>query len=148
MPNVASVLKDEIARVARKELKGELLKLRKATAQYRSDIAALKRRLAKAEQALKRVGRPGGRGPAATSSGGDGADGDTRLRFRAGGFGGHRKRLGLSAHAMAKLLGVSAQSIYKWESGKARPRRSQLTAIADLRKLGKREANAKLESLG
>jgi transcriptional regulator with XRE-family HTH domain len=55
--------------------------------------------------------------------------------------------LGLSAAAVATLLGVSGQSIYKWEEGKTRPRASQLPAIAALRKMGKREANARLAAL-
>ncbi|MGZ5196264.1 MAG: hypothetical protein ACXWB8_12570 [Ramlibacter sp.] len=45
------------------------------------------------------------------------------------------------------MLGVSGQSIYKWEEGKTRPRASQLPAIAALRKMGKREANARLAAL-
>ena len=45
------------------------------------------------------------------------------------------------------LVGVTGQSIYKWESGGARPRASQLRAIAGVRALGKREARAKLEEL-
>jgi transcriptional regulator with XRE-family HTH domain len=46
---------------------------------------------------------------------------------------------------MATLLGVSGQSIYKWEAGKARPRASQLPAIAKMREMGKREVAARLK---
>jgi len=45
---------------------------------------------------------------------------------------------------MGKLLGVSAQSVYHWETGKTKPRVSQLAAIAAVRKLGKRAVAAKL----
>ena len=38
----------------------------------------------------------------------------------------------------------SGQSIYKWEQGKAKPRASQLPAIAAARKMGKKEVAAKL----
>jgi hypothetical protein len=44
MPNIASVLKSEIARVARKEVRGEIQSLKKAVGTYRSEIADLKRR--------------------------------------------------------------------------------------------------------
>ena len=64
---------------------------------------------------------------------------------RAGGLASHRKRLGLSAADFGKLLGVSGQSIYKWEPGEVKPRRAQLEAIAAIRTLGKREALARLE---
>jgi len=79
--------------------------------------------------------------------GGEGQDGRSGLRFSAKGLAAQRKRLGLSAAAVAALLGVSGQSIYKWEEGKTRPRASQLPAIAALRKMGKREANARLAAL-
>ncbi|MFM8575649.1 MAG: helix-turn-helix domain-containing protein, partial [Limnohabitans sp.] len=57
-----------------------------------------------------------------------------------------RKKLGLSAAEMGQLIGVSPQSIYHWETGKTRPRASQLEAIAAVRKLGKREVAARLSA--
>ena len=41
MPNIATVLKDEIARVARKQVRSEIASLKKATATYRLEIASL-----------------------------------------------------------------------------------------------------------
>lgn len=66
----------------------------------------------------------------------------TGLRFRSKGFAGHRKRLGLSAAQAGALLGVSGQTIYHWEAGKARPRASQLPRIDALRMLTKKGAAA------
>jgi DNA-binding XRE family transcriptional regulator len=57
-----------------------------------------------------------------------------------------RKRLGLSAAECGILIGASAQSIYNWEEGKARPRMQHLPAIYALRTLGRRQANEILES--
>ena len=68
----------------------------------------------------------------------------TEVRFRVGGFASLRKKLGLSAAEMGKLIGVSAQSVYHWETGKTKPRASQLTAISAVRKMGKKEVAAKL----
>jgi predicted transcriptional regulator len=48
--------------------------------------------------------------------------------------------LKLSAHAYARLLGVSALSVYNWENGKSRPRRSQFERLISLRGIGRREA--------
>jgi DNA-binding transcriptional regulator YiaG len=143
MPNIASVLKEEIARVSRKELKGENLKLKKASAQYRSDIAALKRRLLALEQQVARLGKNGRKASAPAEDG----EQKTTLRFSAKGLKAQRERLGLSAAAVATLLGVSGQSIYKWEDGKTRPRASQLPAIATLRGMSKKEAAARLKAL-
>lgn len=144
MPNLASALKSEIARVARKELRDEIQHLRKASAQYRSDIAALKRRIATLERQVKSGSRASRR--AADDDEAEG-DGSPKLRFSASRLAGLRTKLGLSAEAMGKLIGVTGQSIYKWEAGKARPRAGQLPAIAAVRKLGKREAAARLEEL-
>src|SRR4030081_3377280 len=59
MPNIASVLKEEISRVARKEIRRETAALKKASATYRSEVAAFKRRVLDLERQLRRVGRGG-----------------------------------------------------------------------------------------
>lgn len=143
MPNIGTVLKEEIARVARKQQRAELASLKKSVAQYRSQIAQLKRRMQALEQLVRRQARGGGRAAAAAAEQDD--DGPS-LRFSAKGLAAQRKRLGLSAASVAKILGVSALSVYKWESGKTRPRARQLEAISALRKMGKREAMAKLDA--
>jgi len=43
MPSIASVLKSEMVRVARKEVRGETLGLKKSVGTCRAEIAALKR---------------------------------------------------------------------------------------------------------
>ena len=142
MPNIASVLKEEIARLARKELRGETGGLKKASAQHRSDIAALKRRVAAIEQMLVRLDRKGNK-PAAPPD----AEAGPRIRFSAKGLGAQRQRLGLSAAEAGALIGVSAQTVYNWEAGSTHPRPQQLAAIAALRHMGKREASARLQAL-
>lgn len=139
MPNLATLLKSEISRIARKEVRAETQAFKKASAQYRSDIAALKRRVASLESALKKLDKTGSRSRKTAEE-----PMQQALRFRVDGFATLRKKLGLSAAEMARLLGVSAQSVYHWESGKSKPRAGQLAAIAQVRKLGKREAAARL----
>jgi DNA-binding transcriptional regulator YiaG len=48
---------------------------------------------------------------------------------------------------MGILLGVSAQTVYSWETGKSRPRQQQMAAIVAIRKMGKREVEARLDQL-
>lgn len=138
MANIANLLKSEITRLARKEIRSEIESLKKAAAQYRSDIAALKRGLSAQEKLLGRL-RKGTPSPASDAS----AE-SPKLRFRAAGFATLRKKLGLSAADMGKLLNVSLQTVYHWEKGLAKPRASQMQSIAEVRKLGKRGAAAKL----
>jgi DNA-binding transcriptional regulator YiaG len=59
----------------------------------------------------------------------------------------NRKRLELSAAEFGLLVGTTGQSVYAWESGKAKPRAQYLPAIAALRGRGKREVMSKLEAL-
>jgi DNA-binding transcriptional regulator YiaG len=140
MPNFASTLKDEILRLARKEVRREVEGLKKASAQYRSDIAALKRRVDALEKMCARVEKKAGQ----SASEHDAAEGRPTVRFSAKGLVSKRQKLGLSAAEMGVILGVSAQTIYNWEAGKSRPRPQQLEAIATLRTMGKRQIAAKL----
>jgi DNA-binding XRE family transcriptional regulator len=138
LTNIATVLKDEVARIARKQLRIETDALKKANARYRTEIADLKRRVASLEKLVKKAQTKAARvAPVPENRA-------ARFRFSAKGLRTHRERLGLSAAEMASLIGVSAQSLYNWELGKASPRASQMGAIAALRKLGKREAHLRL----
>jgi DNA-binding transcriptional regulator YiaG len=142
MPNIGTVLKSEISRVARKELRGETQSLKKSITQYRAQIADLKRRMQALEQQVKKLGKSAARAaPQEEDSGGDGR----QIRFSAKSLAAQRRRLGLSAAALARVLGVSALSVYKWEGGNTRPRAKQIEAIAALRKMGKREVAQRLQ---
>ena len=144
MPDIATVLKSEISRLARKELRTGTESTNKAVAAYRHEIAALKRRLQALEKEVGRLRKQDGKSKPARA---EPVDATPALRFRAGGFAMHRQRLGLSAKEMGLLLDASPLSVYKWEQGQARPRAKHLAAIAALRKLGKREAQRRLEEL-
>jgi DNA-binding XRE family transcriptional regulator len=142
MTNFAAQLKAEISRIAKKEVRSETKQLKKASASYRSEIAALKRRLSELERALSKAKK----GVTKPSNSVD-AEPKESLRFRSSGFATLRKKLGLSAEQMGKLIGVSAQSVYHWEAGKSKPRASQMPSIAQARKIGKRGAVARLAEL-
>jgi DNA-binding transcriptional regulator YiaG len=143
MPNFAAILKEEIARIARKEARAEAAAPKKATTTHRSEIAALKRRIQALEKALRKL-QPSARRAAAASE----APGDRNLRFSGKGLAAQRKRLGISASDCGKLLGVSGQSVYLWESGRARPSPKSLHGIAGLRQLGRRAVAERLAALG
>ncbi|WLT30900.1 DNA-binding transcriptional regulator [Geothrix sp. PMB-07] len=140
MPNIASTLKSEILRLARKEVRQEVEGLKKASAQYRSDIAALKRRV----EALEKVRARAEKHAVRSASKSIVTEGKTTVRFSAKGLASKRRKLGLSAAEVGVILGVSAQTVYNWEAGKSKPQARQLEAIAALRNMGKREIAAKL----
>ena len=143
MSTLVSALKHEITRLARKEVAAGTELLRKSNAQYRRDIAQLKRQADSLsrqvafleQQEKKRVSK---RAPVASAAG---------KRFSRRGLTTHRKTMGLSAADYATLVGVSAQTIYGWEQGKSKPRAQQLAALLTVRGLGKREAQKRLRLL-
>jgi DNA-binding XRE family transcriptional regulator/uncharacterized small protein (DUF1192 family) len=139
MPNIGQVLRDEIARISRRESRKQSSALQRSSAAHRRDIASLKREIATLRRELKKS--------SSSKSAAVQASGDTsgKLRFRADGFRTMRRRLGLSASQLGKLLGVSEQSVYNWETKTATPRASHLPTIARLRSMGKREAQQLLE---
>ena len=143
MANFASALKDEIVRLARKEIRAETESLKKASAQSRSEISALKKQVVTLEKTVAKLNKAAAVGKAAKA---DHAKG-TRVRFTVKGLVTLRKRLGLTAEDLGLLLGVSAQTIYNWEASKSKPRQQQVAAFAALRGIGKRQAKARLKEL-
>jgi DNA-binding transcriptional regulator YiaG len=148
MTNLATTLKAEIARVARKEVRGEIDAIRKHGAQHRSAIASLRREVAELERRIKLLNRARPARKVALEAAAHEPDAAAgKLRFNAKGLAAHRNRLGLSAKAMGLLLGVSGQTVYNWEAGNAKPRKSQLPQIAAVRALGLRDAMSRLREL-
>jgi DNA-binding transcriptional regulator YiaG len=144
MPNIASVLKDEIRRLARKEIRQQIGKTRRAAAHHRRQIAQLKRLIALQDRKIKVLES---REPGETTA----AETDESIppgtRFSARSVRAQRRRLKLSAEQYAKLIGVSPQTVYHWEQGKARPRRAQLAALVAVRAMGRREALQRLDEM-
>ncbi|MEN6334097.1 MAG: hypothetical protein ABFE01_07525 [Phycisphaerales bacterium] len=143
MANIAGVFREEILRLARKELRKQTSAFKRASAQYRRDIAELKRRISDLQRRLTPVEKQAARTTVSPVAQTD-AQG---VRFTAKGLRSQRKRLALSAADYGKLVGVTGQSIYSWESETSRPRKQQVARIAAIRHLGKREAMARLEQL-
>ena len=155
MANLASALKEEIGRLARKEVRQQTAGTAKSTAQMERDIAALKRQVQDLQRKLSPPRSPSAaKKTAAKKANGKAADAASkpaeqsgRGRFSAQGLKTERERIGLSADNYGRLVGVSGLSIYNWEQGKARPRESSIAALMSVRGIGKREAAKRLESL-
>jgi len=143
MPNIGALLKEEISRLSRKETRSQLEALKRASAQYRQGIAALRRQVLALEREVARLSRRQGGQVTAPAP----EEAAPKVRFSAKWLRSARERLGLSAADYGKLVGVTAQSVYNWERGATEPRGAQLQAIAEVRGIGKREARSRLETL-
>jgi predicted nucleic acid-binding Zn-ribbon protein len=91
MPNIASALKAEIQRIARKTIRDETSSLKRTIAPYRSEIAALKRRTQVLEQQLRRSRKAVSRVAAPRREEEQEPSG---IRFSAKGLAKNRQRLG------------------------------------------------------
>lgn len=143
MPNVMTVLKDEIVRLARKEVRGTTEPLRGSVAAVRKSLSDLSKRVSVLERELKRLAA----GSAASSAEVPTVDEEApKARITAKGVRSLRKKLGLTRKAFGALLGVSEQNIYLWErkEGPLRVREATRRAILDVRDIGTREAQARL----
>ena len=143
MPNIGAVFKDEILRLARKEIRRQTNVLRKALAQYRKDIAEMKRRVSELRRKVSPLEKQVRKNVPAQTTETDA----NHVRFTAKGLRSQRQRLGLSAANYGKLIGVTGQTIYSWEQETSQPRRQQFARIAALRHIGKREAQTRLEQM-
>jgi DNA-binding transcriptional regulator YiaG len=143
MKTLAMALKNEIRRLARKEIKAQTGRIARAVTQYRREIALLKRQQRELQRKLAHLEAQSRKAPPTSTA----VELNGAARFSARSLKAQRRRTALSAADYAKLVGVSPLSIYNWENQKSRPRKEQLAALIGLRGLGKREAKAKLESV-
>lgn len=143
MPNIGTVLREEISRLSRRETRSLVDATKKATSQHRRDIAALKRQVSQLQRQVKQLSRKG----IAVQQAGSSESATKSIRFTSKGLRSLRSRLGLSQADLGTLLGVSSQSVYNWERDSAHPRESQLVRLAALRGVGKRQAAEMLKQL-
>lgn len=141
MANIASLLKTEIARVARKEVRAQTESLKKASSQHRSLIAELRREI----NALQKQLRQGNRERIAAAK--ETKTSDRKYRFSATRLAAHRAKLSLSAADYGRLAGVSGSTIYLWEQEKSRPKPEQVQQLGMLKGLSHRAALAQLEQI-
>ena len=135
MPNMAQVLKAEIVRLSRKEVKAACSPLRKQIRALRQATKDQKQLIANLEKELRRM-----RTAAPVQELGTGDEGKAKkARITPAAIKSQRLRLKLSQRELAKLLGVNAISVIRWETGKSKPRDAYREGLAKLRKLSREE---------
>ena len=144
MANIQQLLNDEIRRLARKEvialekeLKAQLVELRRTVAEQNKRIKALEKAATAAVPA----------GSAETAEV-IAEDEVKSVRVTPERITKWRMQLGLKRAQYARLLDVSPLSVAHWENGDTVPREAQKRRIAELRDLGKRELRKLCEEKG
>ena len=145
MPNIGTVLREEIKRLSRRATRSIYMPLKKELTALKHAVAALKRENQKLLKENARLivdlnTRMSALPPVSEEEIQGTRIGPKLILSR-------RKKLGLSREDFAKLIGVSAGAVMSWEMGKSKPREKVKAAFAAIRKLGKREARQRLEIL-
>ena len=135
MATLIQVLKEEIAKVAKKEVKSQLKATAEQNKALKAEVSALKKRMATLEKGVP-VRRGRGRPPKADKKVKEPNPLD-RVRVTAKGIRSMRKKLRLTQEEMGHLLGVTGQSIWKMESseGPLRIRNKTKEALVKAREL-------------
>ena len=137
MPNLATLLKEEISKIVRKEVQDQVRELKQTVREQRDALARLEKQSGPAK--AKAAKKPAAKKPAAKVSKAPAEDKRKQPRISPNTIKKHRKRLKLSQAELGELLNVSTNTVLRWEAGTSKPRRKHLPGLAQLRTISMRE---------
>jgi DNA-binding transcriptional regulator YiaG len=145
MPNLSQVIKAEIARISRREIKTAVPPIKNSTITLKKTAADLKKRVGALESEIKHLMAFYTTLQAEKKSQSSQAT-ENKTRISSKGIRALRGKLGLSQDAFAQLLGVSSQAVYIMEhkTGRLSLRSATMKNLLSIRGIGKREARARL----
>ena len=144
MPDVAIVLKEEISRIARKEIRVRVDPLKK-------QVVDLRRRLRAAETTILQLQKTTNK-TTNTVSRQSGAivpdvEETRQIRISPNSVKKLRTRLRLTQAQMAQLVDVSTNTVVRWEQGTSSPRGGSRAVIASMRSMGIKQVKKQLEKM-
>lgn len=145
MVDIAKMLRSEIGRLARKEIRAMVQPLGEQIRDMKKIVRGQNMRIQELEAALatKADQEDAGKIQPALAK-----EKLTRsIRTSPASIKRHRQRLKLSQREFGLLVGVSTLTVSKWETGNAKPRGKNKETFALLRKMGFKEATARLEQI-
>lgn len=149
MPDVAKVLREEVQRLAKRQVKAGLAPLKRDSVRLKKQVADLRRELTvltrTSRELLARV-----TAVVAAKETEVATERAATLRPTSKSLVRLRRRLDLTQVELGSLLGVSGQAVLNWESkgSRVRMRRANLAALAGVQTIGRREARRRLERMG
>ncbi len=145
MPNVASVLKEEISRLARKEIRSATETTRKDVVRLKRTVTEHKRRIAALEKENRRLA--GITNPMREEMVKPEEEEVKKARITGTMVENLRSKFSMTQAEFGLLVGVTPVTVLKWEhtDGRLSPRGGSKAALVELRKLSKREAQERLE---
>ena len=148
MPDVARVLREEVQRLAKRQVKAGLAPVKRDTVRLRKQVAELRHELTAiartSRELLARV-----TAVVATKETEVATERAATLRPTSKSLVRLRRRLALTQVEFGRLMGVSGQAVLNWErkGSRVRMRSANLAALAGIQTMGKREARRRLEEM-
>lgn len=144
MPNIAIILKNEIQRLAKREVKSAVTPLHKTIIALRKEVSALKKDLKATAKSAKASARSAKVAKEEVVE----AVKTPRVRPTSKTIIALRQKFGMSQAEFGKLMNVGRITIARWESqeGKLNLRPSARDSFAGIQKLGAKAARAQLEA--
>ena len=141
MGKFEGVIKDEMVRLARREMKKSFVRLSRDVRSLKSVVSKLRKAVWGLQRFVAQRAKEA-KGKALLEASPEEVK---KSRFSPRLMKTLRKRLGVSQKEMATLAGVSVGAIYQWEKGAFDPRDEKRRVLVALRKLGRRDARRILE---
>jgi hypothetical protein len=144
MAQIEAVIREAIARGARRQVRRATGPLRREVRRLRATVRQLSRDLASMRVVAdhwRRVSEPRGWIPSVSEADARAARLSPRLIRTL------RTRLGLSQATLARLVGVSAGAVVQWERGRSAPAGPNRGALIGLRRVGRRDVRRLLASM-
>ena len=145
MSQLMTVMKDEIRRLARKEILAATAGLKKDQTKLRKTMAALRRTIKTHSYTIRQLLQVTTKQVKMTTLAPEAAK-ESKVWVTAKGIRAQRKKLKLSQAQFGKLVGVSGYTVLKWEhgTGPLKFRSQTRRALLAIRGLGIREAQLRL----
>jgi DNA-binding transcriptional regulator YiaG len=149
MPNLAKVLREEVQRLAKKQVKTGLTPLRRDNIRLKRTVADLRRQVETLNRTNRELVNKISTVVAAKQAERT-AEQAPKLRPTSKSLSRLRQRLDLTQAEFGRLIGVTGQAVMHWEGkgARVRMRNANLVALAGIQSIGKREARRRLEAIG
>jgi len=142
MPNFVKPLRDEITRLARREVAQCIGQFKKTVAAVKAENKSLKKEIAELKKTAQGLKKNAPHSEIATSE-----EELRTARFTPAIIIRLRKKFGLSRLKMGQLLGINNKSIARWEEGVGEPKSNSRAKLLALRKMSKRDIKKHLQDL-
>ena len=134
MGKIETVMKEEIARLARREVRQSVVPLKKEVRGLRARVRDLESRLRAAEKTAKHRAEGCVTPPLEAD-----AEEVEAARINGKWVQSLRSKLNLTQSDLARILGISVSGVRTWEYDLSKPRGKNREALVALRKLGRRD---------